>query len=212
MLEDDQTNLEGAPDVEVPADKPAAPKRRKPTIDTMTAGVALLVALGAGGLYYMHAQTARSVAVIASTNANAGSVESLLTGGRAGLARLARDIDQTRQTIEGFSRNGSFALASARPMGRDPFEFHSLEPSQAPVQSGNTNQAAREAARALALEGARKLQLQSIMYGSAKRSCLVDGKLYFEGQAVGDFTIVRIATDAVTVQSGEFKFELRLRK
>ena len=119
-----------------------------------------------------------------------------------------------RETIERFSKRESATLASARFEERDHFAFRSLElkvATTAPVLA-KVNNASRDLAKAKALAAAQRLQLQSIMYGSARRSCLVDGKLYFEGQPLGEFMLSRISPDAVLLQTGEFRFELRLRK
>ena len=215
MLEEVNANVEEAGFADPVGTEAAAPpvKRRRRGIDRTTVGVAALVTLGAAGIYGMHARTAKSVAFIDKAAAEAASVQTLLLGGRDGLTALARNIEQTRETIETFSSDNSAALASSRPLERDPFEFRPLEPTQlTPQLSVTANQAARDAARARALEAARRLQLQSIMFGSARRSCLVDGKLYFEGQPLGDFTIARISADSISIQNGESKFELRLRK
>ena len=213
MLEEDNAIVEDAGTETSGTETGAAkPKRRRRAFDRTSIGLAALIALSAAGIYYMHARTAKSVAVIKDATQNAASVETLLSGGRDGLTNLAKNIEQTRETIEGFSVDESAALAAAKPLERDPFEFRVVELAPLTPVAGNTNHASREEARAKALESARKLQLQSIMYGTSRRSCLVDGKLYFEGQTLGDFTIGRIASDAITIQSGEFRFELRLRK
>ena len=189
----------------------AVPKRHRRGVDRMTVGVGMLVALASGGLYYMHARTAAAVAMVSHADAEAATVDAMLAGGRAGLTSLARDVEETRATIERFTRRDNAALAVARGEGRDPFTFRSLE-TDAAVPLTSTNNASREAAKAQALAAAQRLQLQSIMYGTTRRSCLVDGKLYFEGQPLGEFTLSRISADAVILQSGEFRFELRLRK
>ena len=198
---------------ETPSATPAAtlPKRRRRGVDRMTIGVGLLVALAAGGLYYMHARTAAAVAMVSHADAEAATVDAMLAGGRAGLTSLARDVEETRATIDRFTRRDNAELAAVRFDGRDPFAFRSLEPDDS-IPLATTNNASREAATAQALAAAQRLQLQSIMYGSARRSCLIDGKLYFEGQPLGEFTLSRISADAVILQTGEFRFELRLRK
>lgn len=190
---------------------PLPPKRRRRGLDRMTVGVGLLVLLGAGGLYYMHARTAAAVAMVGQADEQAARVEAMLAGGREGLSALTRDMETTRATIDRFTKRDMAALAVARSDERDPFSFRSIETDDS-ASLGMTNNASRDAAKAQALAAAQRLQLQSIMYGTSRRSCLVDGKLYFEGQSLGEFTVSRISSDAVILQSGEFKFQLRLRK
>ena len=189
-------------------------KRRRVGVDRATVGVAALIALGGAGLYYMHYRTAAAVAMVGEEDSKAATLDALLAGGREGLSSLRRDVEATRETIERFSKRESATLASARFEERDPFAFRSLElkvATTAPVLA-KVNNASRDLAKAKALAAAQRLQLQSIMYGSARRSCLVDGKLYFEGQPLGEFMLSRISPDAVLLQTGEFRFELRLRK
>lgn len=211
MLEDD-TSLTDGPAVTTKPDGEMLTKRRRRGFDRTTAGVVALVALGGAGLYYMHARTAAAVAMVAAADTKAAKVDAMLTGGRDGLAALSRDVDTTRATIERFTTRDTIVLAAAGLTDRDPFVFQSLEPVATSTVVQSTNNVARDAAKAKALAAAQRLQLQSIMYGSARRSCLVDGKLYFEGQTLGEFTLSRISQDAVLLQTGEFRFELRLRK
>lgn len=212
MLEEESNSGDNSAGASRAAAPPA--KRRRRGVDRTTIGVAALIALGGAGLYYMHYRTAAAVAMVGEADAKAATLDAMLAGGREGLSSLARDVDETRATIDRFTSRDSAALAAIHFEERDPFAFRSLEPkvvATAPV-AGNTNNVAREAAHDKALAAAQRLQLQSIMYGSAKRSCLIDGKLYFEGGSIGDFTLSRISPDAVVLQSGEFRFELRLRK
>lgn len=190
----------------------AKARRRRRGIDRMTIGVIALIALSAAGVYYMQLRTAKTGAAIGQASKNAASVQTLLQGGQQGLVTLSKNIAQTRDTIEGFSERDSIALANAKPLERDPFKFDAVELPSSVAPTLGANKAARETARADALVAAKKLQLQSIMYGSARRSCLIDGKLYFEGQSVGGFIVGQIAPGSITVQREEFTFELRLRK
>lgn len=212
MLEEEPIQSEGG--TSTTRSHAPARKRRRVGVDRTTVGVAALIALGGAGLYYMHYRTAAAVAMVGEEDSKAATLDALLAGGREGLSSLTRDVEATRETIERFSKRDSATLAAARFDERDPFAFRTLElkvTTTAPVVA-KANNASRDLAKAKALAAAQRLQLQSIMYGSARRSCLIDGKLYFEGQPLGEFTLSRISPDAVLLQTGELRFELRLRK
>lgn len=191
------------------SNEPANSKRRRKRIDPTSIFVAVLITTAGAGLYYMHWSTADSLQLVANANANAASVDTFLSGGQAGLATLRKSIRETQGTVAQLTRTpipASFASDS-----RDPFSFttHEAKTRQPLAMESNGS---RVQAKARMLEAARKLTVQSIMVGSSRSSCLINGKLYFEGATCGDFVIDSITQDAVYLQGGEFRFELKLRK
>lgn len=188
----------------------AAPvKRVRRRIDTSSIFVALLSATAGAGLFYMHWSTAEMQKLVANAGASAASVDTFLSGGKANLASLGKSIRETRGTVSQLIKQP--IPASAVADDRDPFVFESSQTKTSTVAAPSSN-SAREQAKARLLDSARKLNLQSIMFGSARRSCLISGKLYFEGQPCGEFVVTSIAQDSVYLQGGEFRFELKLRK
>lgn len=203
MLENDVINEQPAP---------AAKRGRSRRIDAGTVFVAALVVAAGAGLYYMHWRTADALKLVKNATADAASVDTLLSGGRANLATLGKAIRSTQDTVAQLTKTRAPVPASALFDTRDPFSFESLEPEVSrPLASAPSN-GAREQIKAKLLTQARTLQVQSIMFGSAKRSCLINGKLYFQGQPCGEFVVDTITPSSVFVQSGEFRFELRFRK
>lgn len=202
MLENDVINEQPAP----------TPKRaRSRRLDAGTVFVAALVFAAGAGLYYMHWRTADALKLISNATADAASVDTLLSGGRANLATLGKAIRQTQSTVAQLTKTRAPVPASTLFESRDPFAFESLEPEVSKPTAAPSN-GAREQTKSKLLTQARTLQVQSIMFGSAKRSCLINGKLYFEGQPCGEFVVDTITQSSVFVQSGEFRFELRFRK
>lgn len=204
MMDNDVTPDPVAP----PANRSRNPRR----FDAGTAFVALLVAAAGAGLYYMHWRTADTVTLVSSAGANAASVDTFLSGGRASLATLGKAIRDTQATVALLTKTLVPVPASSAFASRDPFIFESLEPKASTATYAPPSNSSREQAKTKLLSQARTLQVQSIMFGSSKRSCLINGKLYFEGQSCGDFVIDSITQSAVFIQGGEFRFELRFRK
>ena len=205
MLENEYT-----PDA--PEQTPTRRVRHSRRFDAGSIFVALLVLTAGGGLYYMHWRTAEALKLVQRADADAASVETFLSGGRTSLVSLGKAIHDTRATVARLTRTEEPVGASVLFDPRDPFRFESLEPTNIASALSATGNSAREQARAQLLTKARTLQVQSILLGSSRRSCLINGKLYFEGQSCGDFTVDSIVKDAVIIQGGEFRFELRFRK
>lgn len=203
MLQNDFNN-------DTPPPQTAAP-RTKRKLDTGSIFVAILVVTAGAGLYFMHWRTADARKLVSAADAEAALVKTFLNGGRENLATLSKAIRETRATVARLSGEDEVAIASTRFDSRNPFVFESLEPKST-VASSSPSNAARDEQKSKLLAAARSLQIQSIMFGTSRRSCLINGKLYFEGQPCGDFTLETITADSVFVRSGEFRFELRFRR
>ena len=106
------------------------------------------------------------------------------------------------------------AAAAAPP---DAFRFPAalqLKPAPAPrpgAPAQDPAAAARAAERAAATRDAQKLRLQTILAGQVK-SCMINNKLYREGDEVSGFTIEEISPGTVTLQRGEHRFQIRMQK
>jgi hypothetical protein len=211
-MSNSETILEAFSDADPSSAASKPRKRKRPRIDASSLGLGVLLALAGAGLYYMHWRTKDAVALLNGADAQTATLNTMLAGGQKSLDTLSKSLQETREVVARFAQRDNARLASGKPLDRDPFEFDSLEPRQTTARAGGPSVGAREEAKDRALKAARALTLQSIMYGSSRRSCLIDGKLYFENAKVGEFSVVRIAADSVIVRSGEFSFELRLRK
>lgn len=60
------------------------------------------------------------------------------------------------------------------------------------------------------VEAVSNLHLQSIVQGGKYRACMINNTLYREGQQVGIFTLQKVGDGAVVVESGRYRFELRM--
>jgi hypothetical protein len=68
----------------------------------------------------------------------------------------------------------------------------------------------REQERQAALKAVQSLQLQSILRGTQKRSCIINNARYLEGQDAGGFLVEEITPNTVVVRKGVYRFELKL--
>jgi hypothetical protein len=202
------------------ADAPATPAK-KSTLDPFYSALLLIAAMAGGGLYLMHKRTAPPGEDAATPSAAQTRVASFMTGGQEQLVEIERALRDTNRLIESLRVKPAERLAGARlgspTDGGDPFRYMPIADN--PIDStrsadhptvADLSRDARDAAKQRALDDAKKLRLQSIMAGSARRACMIDAKLYFEGQAVQQFVIEKITRDEVIVRRGEFSFRLRM--
>jgi len=196
---------------ESPEPKSAKPgsRGRSARISATAAMLAGLIALSAGGLFYMHLTT-RSFKIVAATPADQ-AIQSFLGGGQGNLKKLLFDVESTRSIVEQFKvTDADTRLTTAHDLD-DPFVYVRQQALEAETSQLAVAQPKSES-RNRALESARKLQLQSILHGSSRRACLINGQICFEGQQIDQFQIEAISADAVVVRSGEYRFELRMKK
>jgi hypothetical protein len=70
----------------------------------------------------------------------------------------------------------------------------------------------REEERLAVLRAVNNLQLQSVMSGGARSSCMINNALYTEGQQVEEFTVEKVSPNSVIVRYGSYRFELRMQR
>jgi hypothetical protein len=66
--------------------------------------------------------------------------------------------------------------------------------------------------RAAALQAVESLDLQSILVGDSRRSCIINNVTCEEGQQIDGFTVETIASASVTVSMGIYRFDLALTR
>jgi hypothetical protein len=79
--------------------------------------------------------------------------------------------------------------------------------SAVPAPIGNT---AND--RAVALKAFEALQLQSILIGDTRRSCVINNVTCEEGEQIDGFTVEVIASASVTVSTGIYRFDLAVSR
>ena len=76
----------------------------------------------------------------------------------------------------------------------------------------NEDDVRRDEERATAFKAAQTLQVQSIIHSGARKACLINNKMYTEGQKADAFTIEMIGPASVIVRNGQYRFELKMQK
>ena len=171
---------------------------KRPSKSAAIFGAAVL--LGGAVLYGMYWRAGPSAAAAVDPQAER-AVQSFLKGG----ASPAADTDAIAEQFQGYPNAAQVPLEELR---KNPFR------QQGPVAPGAAPPASvaeAEVERAAALKAARGLGVQSILHGTARRACLINGAFYREGQTVDGFTVEQIRPDSVVVRSGAFRFEVMMR-
>jgi hypothetical protein len=206
-----------------PEAEPTPAAAKKPAMDPFYSSMLLMAALAGGGLWFMHKRTALPAEDALQPSAAQTRVASFMSGGQSQLAQIEKALRDTNQLIDSLRVKPAERLAASRidayAGAGDPFQYTPLTASDdanaakpdVPAVADATREA-RELAKQKAFDDAKKLRLQSIMAGSARHACMIDAKLYFEGQTVQQFVVEKITRDEVIVRRGEFSFRLRMSR
>ncbi len=172
----------------------------------------LLVACGAGATYfmYLHAGPRSASAASAESAAATAAISQFLEGGNRNLSDLRQSLGATEARVRQFARYPLMPQTPLAQLAANP--FHHVALKSAAAEDNSSARKKREEERATILQAVQGLQVQSILYGETRRACLINDTLYQEGQAVDQFTIEQISSNAVIVKTGIYRFELRMQK
>jgi hypothetical protein len=180
---------------------------KKPINRTLLAIVGVL-AVGGGALYFTHFRegpaAANAAPTMSTTDANK-RISQLLGGGTA-------DLKNTEKFVQQFMNYPS--LIKQVPLGdlkTNPFRYSTTADPKSAAPDPDVKKK-MEAQRQAALKSVQDLQLQSVMKGEQRSTCMINNTLYREGQTVNDFFIEKINPNSVVVRTGDYRFELRMQK
>jgi hypothetical protein len=186
------------------------PVRKRRKLDISTVGlIAILLVVEAGvGAMYLETRRVQKTIEAAAKPAAAGGV---IDKGTSSLVELEKTIVETQRLVARVNAQNTVIAASNQTIG-DPFEYVPQEPDpQVPTEQVARNPGEPDP-RAVLTAQAEKIVLQSILVGPAKRSCLVNGNLYVEGQTIGPFTLESITPEQIVLRAGEFTFVRTMRR
>lgn len=175
--------------------------------------LAVLLAAGGAGLYLMHLRTGpkpASAAVVAESQQANKVITSFLAGGDTNIKLMEKMLSDTQKVVQRFITYPNASQVPLTELHTNPFRL------AAPEESPNTSDLAarkrKEEERQAVLKAVQTLQLQSVMSGTATRSCMINNTLFREGQVVEGFTVEKISANAVIVKQGPYRFELRMQR
>ncbi len=152
----------------------------------------------------------RTEIVLASDLRDRAAASEVFAGYREGQRESQASIFAALEQTEARIRRCTTGVAWLQvPLGKlrgDPFTFGG---SESPIQDAGKNaDDSADADRIKVLAALEKIQVQSIV-GGEHPSCLIDNRLYAEGEQIACFTIERIGADGVVLRDGAYRFQLK---
>jgi hypothetical protein len=171
-----------------------------------------LVLAGAAVFWVMRARRGPEPAKVDDRSIAAqAAINQFLASGNQNVKAMEAMLRNTEKLVQRFSSFPNVSQVPLAELHTNPFRM-----GQAAVKPAVDTEAAakkkQEEERQAALKAVQSLALQSIVYGDARRACMINGELLQEGQQVSSFTVEKISADAVVVKTGVYRFELRMQK
>jgi len=181
-----------------------------------TVAMFVILALAGAGTYFMYLRTGPQTAG-AATDPKAQQVISKYMADPQKSAAGTKKMLKDTEAIVAQLKNASPKLVPLGELSGNPFRV--APPADAANASvanlaidAEREKKRREEERQAVVRAVGNLQLQSVMSGGARSSCMINNVLYTEGQQVEAFTVEKISPNAVVVRSGTYRFELRMQR
>jgi hypothetical protein len=188
-----------------------ASEQVKPKVSAVTLAMMGVIALGAGGVWFMYQKaggpSTATAASAAETAQAKKTINSFLDNGGQNVKNMEQMLKDTQRYVQQF----------LNPMVKQvPLAELRQNPFRQKANDGKADDAAaarkREEERQAMLKAVQALQLQSVMYGDTRKACMINNSLYREGQQVDSFTIDKINATSIVVKNGEYRFELKMQR
>jgi hypothetical protein len=186
-----------------------ATDEKKP-LNRTTLVLMAVVALGGGGLYFMHLRTGPSAATAATQSAAANqTITQFLSNSDTSVKGVEKMLNNTQKIVQQFLKYPSVNQVPLNQLQTNPFR-------QAAAKEGESVDDAelrrkREDEKIIVRRAADGLQLQSILLGTRK-ACMINNTMVIEGQTIDEFTIDKINAASVIISRSGFRFELHMQK
>ena len=182
-----------------------------------TVAMFFILAICGAGTYFMYLRTGPQSAAAATDPKAQQVITKYMTDREKNVAGMKKMLRDTEAVVKQFLQYPSVQQVPLGDLTGNPFRI-------APADSGSKTSLAndalaiererkrREDERAAVVRAVGNLQLQSVMSGGVRKSCMVNNALYTEGQTVEEFTIEKISSDGVIVRYGNYRFELKMQR
>lgn len=175
-----------------------------------------VLAIGAAGLFVMYKSSGPKPAAAAVTKETAEAkktISSFLNGGDASFKTMEDRLKNTEKVVQQFAKYPSATQVPLSELSTNPFRQHAPQTKQ---QNTDLSEAAekkkRDEERLAIKKAAESLQVQSIMFSESRRGCMINNRIFAEGQSFDDFTVEKISPTTVIVKNGPYRFELRMQR
>src|SRR5688500_9129019 len=175
----------------------------------------VVLVIGAGGVWFMYQRTGPGTAAAADkeTVAAKATINNFLSGGSENIKLMESMLRNTQKVVQQFLNYPSMTQVPLSDLRTNPFRVRAETPAgDKTALSEAADKKRREEERLAALKAVQNLQLQSIMFGGARRACMVNGAMYTEGQRIDGFANEKSNQASIGVKNGPYRFELRLQR
>lgn len=190
-----------------------ASEEKKPPVSRGTLVMFGVIALAAAGVWVMYQRVGgpkNAVANVESIKAKS-TIENFLQGGGANIASMQSMLRDTEKVVQQFLAYPSMTQVPLSDLRTNPFRLRGVKVPD-PNADSAVERRKREEQRVAMLKSVQSLQLQSIMYSDTRKACMINDKMFREGEQVDVFAIEKITPASVIVKSGVYRFELRMQR
>jgi hypothetical protein len=186
----------------------------KPSRDKSVLGALLLLTLAGGAIWFMYKRTGPANALAADPNVTTArqTIDNFLGAGQQNLANMRQMLTDTEQVVQKFLSYPAMTQVPLSDLRINPFRHHVTKPEISQPASDAAEKRRREEERARVLREVQALNLQSIMHSDARKACMINNRLFREGDKVDSFTLEQITATGVIVRSGPYRFEIRINR
>jgi hypothetical protein len=183
--------------------------------NSTTLFLVVLLLIGGGAVLLMRMKAGPSATAAAPTPQAAtakATISQFLSDGGQSLNAMRELLKNTEKVVQQFMKFPSQNQVKVEDLKTNPFTFGTPK-KETPVENTGPTPEQREKDQILA--AIRKLQIQSILRGAVS-SCMINNKMYTEGQEIDSFTIEKITADGVTIKrhapvaNKVYRFELKM--
>jgi len=181
----------------------------KPRVSSSTLVMTGMVLAAVGATYFMMMRAGPGTASASTETVAAGqTINQFLNDKGKNLKLMQTMLRDTEEVVKQFQLQPSATQVPLSDLTTNPFRVNSMVAKT--DENAATLKRKRDADRTAATAAVQALGLQSVTFGTARRSCLIDGKLYGEGDAVGTFVVERINPKSVVVRRDVFRYEISM--
>jgi hypothetical protein len=172
----------------------------------------VILAIAGCGTYYMYSRSSTQTAAAAADPKATAVIKQYMTERDKNAVAMKKMLTDTETVVRQFM-NYRVQQIPLSGLAANPFREAPVNPDDGkPRLDEEAQKRKREEERVAILKAVNGLQLQSVMHGGGRSSCMINNALYTEGQTVESNQVEKVATNTVNVRNGSYRFELRMQR
>jgi hypothetical protein len=184
----------------------------KKSVNQNTLVIGAILAAVVGLTYFMvlraGPQTA-SAAGIDNVDPAGETISTFLGGADNNIHLMETMLQKTASIVSRFKTYSDTKQIPLTALNTNPFHFARVETKKTDLDEDAARRAREEQIQD-AISSASQLHLQSVLVGGFRKSCIIDGKAYTEGDTVGKFDVLEIRQKTVILGMHGMKLEISM--